>query len=436
MSSRTRLEVLGTVRVSGRDPTAGTTVPTHERALGLLTYLALAEPPGFHRRDKLLAVFWPELDTTRARHALRQTVHLLRRWLGPVIARRGDRELGIDWAAFECDGGEFRDACRAGESDRAVRLYGGDLLDGFGIANAPEFERWLEDARAELRRQAVGAGLAAARGHAARGEAGETKRLASWVARLAPLDEEVARSAMGLLESAGDRAGAIDVYRRLEASLEAELEVEPSPETRALVDELRRSDPPPPRAEPRTERLPSSDAPSPSVGPDRRRSTTAIGALALAGGLIAILAFAPRLSGRGGASASVPPPGRVLWVDDNPENNEAVIGVLRARGVAVTTVRTTAEALVQLEADSFHAVITDIGRYEGGDYVPEAGMDLLRRVRALRPRLPAMVCTSARSADAHRAEAVSIGAREVFDDCAAVVAAVAGILVEPAAERD
>ena len=33
----------------------------------LLTYLAVATPRGFHRRDTLLALLWPELDREHAR---------------------------------------------------------------------------------------------------------------------------------------------------------------------------------------------------------------------------------------------------------------------------------------------------------------------------------------------------------------------------------
>ncbi|MEZ4455302.1 MAG: BTAD domain-containing putative transcriptional regulator [Gemmatimonadales bacterium] len=425
MSSRTRLEVLGTVRVAGADPTAGTTVATHERALGLLTYLALAEPPGFHRRDKLLALFWPDLDNDRARHALRQTLHQLRRSLGPIIERRGDRELGIDWAVLECDGRAFREAVGSGDHGRAVDLYAGDLLDGFGIGNAPEFERWLEDTRTELRRQAVEAGIADARANAASGDAVAAGRLVGWVSRLAPYDETAARSAMTLLDQAGDRAAALEIYRRLEARLRQELEVEPSPETVALVESLKRPRPVPASIAGRIEPAARSTAVV-VADPEPRRAAGFAGVALLAAVLVTIVAVAPRIAGNRNPSGN--PPGRVLWVDDNPENNDVVISALRTRGVTVATAITTAEAIRLVGADRYDAVITDIGRYEEGEYVPGAGMDLLRRLRDLQPEVPALVCTSARSADAHRGEALSLGAREVFDDCAAVVAAVAGLL--------
>jgi hypothetical protein len=33
------------------------------KGAALLTYLAIATPRGFHRRDTLLALLWPELDS-------------------------------------------------------------------------------------------------------------------------------------------------------------------------------------------------------------------------------------------------------------------------------------------------------------------------------------------------------------------------------------
>jgi DNA-binding SARP family transcriptional activator len=320
------MDVLGTVRVSGADPTAGTVVPRHDRALALLTYLALAEPVGFHRRDKLIGIFWPELDTDRARHALRQTLHFLRRSLGPVIDRRGDREIGIDWERFECDASGFRAACRNGDGRRAVGLYRGELLDGFGIANAPEFERWLEEVRGQLRRQAVEVGLGLARGCAA-GDPGEARRLADWVARLAPYDEAAARAAMAVLDACGDRAAALEIYRRLELQLQRELDVEPSEATRSLADALRgRRASPVAREEPEPAPAPPRAEPVRPAAP-RRWVWVSFGAVAMAA-VVLVLAFVSR----GGGAASVVSPARVLWVDDNPEGNTAVVSLLRAAG--------------------------------------------------------------------------------------------------------
>ena len=51
------------------------------KRLALLAYLAAARPFGPHRRDVLTGLFWPELDDTRARAALRQALHGVRKTL-------------------------------------------------------------------------------------------------------------------------------------------------------------------------------------------------------------------------------------------------------------------------------------------------------------------------------------------------------------------
>src|SRR3989449_6648564 len=62
------------------------------RRFALLASLAAATPPGFHRRDSLLALFWPELDQEHARTALRQALRVLRAALGAgAVVSRGDR---------------------------------------------------------------------------------------------------------------------------------------------------------------------------------------------------------------------------------------------------------------------------------------------------------------------------------------------------------
>lgn len=57
-STMLRLTTLGTIRLE-RD---GEAVPVPQpKRVALLAYLALARPRGLHRRDTLLAMFWPEL---------------------------------------------------------------------------------------------------------------------------------------------------------------------------------------------------------------------------------------------------------------------------------------------------------------------------------------------------------------------------------------
>ena len=68
-----------------------TAVLRQPKRLALLLYLTLASPRGLQRRDRLLALFWPEQEESRARNALSQALHVLRRGLGEeVLVRRGE----------------------------------------------------------------------------------------------------------------------------------------------------------------------------------------------------------------------------------------------------------------------------------------------------------------------------------------------------------
>jgi len=125
------------------------------RRLALLAYLAAATPLGFHRRDSLLALFWPELDQEHARAALRQALHVVRDALGAgAVTSRGDEEIGLDYDQVSCDVVAFERAVDREQFREALDLYRGDLLEGFFISDAPEFERWLETERTRLREAA------------------------------------------------------------------------------------------------------------------------------------------------------------------------------------------------------------------------------------------------------------------------------------------
>jgi len=64
---------------------------------GLLAYRLGCHPGAFHRRDSLLALFWPELDQTHGRNALSQALSFLRRNLDDgVLVTRGVGEVGVD----------------------------------------------------------------------------------------------------------------------------------------------------------------------------------------------------------------------------------------------------------------------------------------------------------------------------------------------------
>lgn len=73
--------------------------------------------------------------------------------------------------------------------------------------------------------------------------------------------------------------------------------------------------------------------------------------------------------------------GRVLWIDDQPGNNELEIEALRDRGVEVDLATSNAEALDSVATDParYDLVLSDIDR---GDEGAKAGLELPPRLRA------------------------------------------------------
>ena len=146
------LRTLGALELVGPEPSAVDALISQPKRLALLIYIAAATPTGFHRRDTLLGLFWPELDQTHARGALRNALSFLRRQLGEAaIVTRGD-EVALDRPAFWCDVTAFLACVESGAAEEALALYRGDLLEGFHVPDAPGFESWLDGERIARRR--------------------------------------------------------------------------------------------------------------------------------------------------------------------------------------------------------------------------------------------------------------------------------------------
>lgn len=68
---------------------------------------------------------------------------------------------------------------------------------------------------------------------------------------------------------------------------------------------------------------------------------------------------------------------RVLWVDDNPANNELERRLLRVYGIIFDNVVSTEEAIAQLKNGTYDLVITDLGRRHSSDQSGTAGRALI-----------------------------------------------------------
>jgi DNA-binding SARP family transcriptional activator/tetratricopeptide (TPR) repeat protein len=210
------------------------TLPRSRRVRSLLAWLAVH--PGPHPRARLAAIFWADVPDANARASLRSAVWALRSALGDagefLCADRETVELG--GVGLWVDVLEFDRLTAQGEPADAVALCRGDLL-------AHDDDEWVLRERDE-RAQGLADALGWLAQHAER--AGDNALAVSWARRraaLRPLDEAAGRELIRLLAASGDTSGAVVTYAKLSNTLRAELDVEPSDQTRALVQALRPS---------------------------------------------------------------------------------------------------------------------------------------------------------------------------------------------------
>jgi DNA-binding SARP family transcriptional activator/TolB-like protein/Flp pilus assembly protein TadD len=236
-----RLRVLGGAALE-RDGVPLDTVGAQRKSLALLTLLAVARGQGISR-DRVAAYLWAESDTERARGALKQALHVVRRQLGSADAIQGTAELRLNPAYIESDVDAFLGALDDGRLEAAAGLYGGPFLDGFHLPRTPEFEHWVSAQREELARRHASALERLAAGAEARGDPGAA---IPWLRRLQATDPFSARSTLRLmhaLDAAGERVAALRCAQVHESLLREELGQPPDPEVAALADDLREKQP-------------------------------------------------------------------------------------------------------------------------------------------------------------------------------------------------
>jgi DNA-binding SARP family transcriptional activator/predicted ATPase len=248
--SRLKLFFLGTPRLEldGEPVELG-----RRKAVALLAYLAVTAKT--YTREALAALFWPDLDPPRAFSNLRRVVWELNQDLGAgwlevdreTLACPPSRDLWIDVEAFRARLTEARAGGIPGGSPdllkEAVDLYQGEFLAGFGLPDSPGFDEWQYFQGAELRREFAKALEKIATEYGQRGEyENAVSHARRWLA-LDPLHEPALRLLMQIYARAGDRSAAIRQYQEGAQILEAELGVQPDPETAALYEQIRSGSP-------------------------------------------------------------------------------------------------------------------------------------------------------------------------------------------------
>ena len=227
-----------TVRLLGRPAVLleeGWVEPPPGRASALLYYLAFHG--GWVGRSDLVYLFWPDAPETEARGHLRT---LLFRLAAKPYARGLEREWArVRWSVT-ADVQAFRHALEARRWREAWELGRHELLSGFTVARAQEFEAWLEAERSELRVAARRAGLLAVDAQESEGDLVGASVVAAALHRDDPLDEAATRRHLVALARAGERSAALAAFEAFRRLLADEVGSEPEDETVRLVEAIRK----------------------------------------------------------------------------------------------------------------------------------------------------------------------------------------------------
>ncbi len=237
-----RLSLLGRFELTG--PQGVVDLPSRKLA-GLLAYLGCTVPRP-QPRERLSALLWGSYFDAQAKQNLRQALYRLRKVLGQD-ALEGDGEVvSLNAAVIRCDVGRFEALVREGSRDAlnaAADLYRGRLIDDIAISEEG-WNEWLAGERERLFELAIGAMVGLGGQELAAGRAEHALKAGQRAIALNNLREDAHRLIVQALAGAGRKAEALRHYEDLVALLKRELSTEPDAATRALVAELRSTQPP------------------------------------------------------------------------------------------------------------------------------------------------------------------------------------------------
>ena len=228
---------LGPVEVStdGGPPPAELLWRKH---LALLVYLARS-PRLARSREHLTGLLWGDRPEPAARHSLREALRVLRRCAGETGMDADTEQVRLADGTVMLDVDLLEEHAAAGRWEEAAQLVSGDFLEGFSVADAPEFEDWLAAERLHWRSRSVEALAQCSTAAARRGQLDRAAECGRRALRLDAASGAAVRRTMTALALAGDRAGALQLFDAFAEHLAREVGTAPDGETRALAERVR-----------------------------------------------------------------------------------------------------------------------------------------------------------------------------------------------------
>lgn len=245
------VSLLGASRVTSNNEQVWSDLgPAGRRLAGFL----FTFPDRPHRRERLIDLFWPELDTGRGRRAMNSAVWRLRKLLasspeykeghslrtvGPETILERTAWLDVDtWALLQAaqttlNGPEAHlEPTRINEILAVLYRYEGPFLDG-------EDAEWILEERERLHSLFIRSAMIIVRHLGLGSYYHEAIQLARHALRFDPYREELVRHLLTLLALDERRIDAIRYYDHWIGLIRRELDISPLPATRAIIQEIR-----------------------------------------------------------------------------------------------------------------------------------------------------------------------------------------------------
>ena len=237
-----RLFLLGRFRLENED---GRDIsPNSAKARALLGYVALS-PNGVADRGTVAGLLWSEGRDAKA--SLRQCIKELTALFGEeglnILAVDRFR-LTLDLERVWIDALTVDQLVQFGRADNIAQLtaaYGGDLLADVSVRDAA-FDEWLQIERSRRRKEVLDALESELRHLSETARPQNLKAVADALLAIEPTHEEAHRCLMRFYANRGDLPAAIRQYQHCSNALAQELDMAPSAETDALLQDLRRAE--------------------------------------------------------------------------------------------------------------------------------------------------------------------------------------------------
>ncbi|PWH15910.1 MAG: hypothetical protein DDG60_04810 [Anaerolineae bacterium] len=227
-------------------------VTDRRKALALLIYLAVNGMD--YTREALATLLWPDQDTHHVLAYLRRTLWEINQTFGPGWIRAERDLVGLSPDAREAiwiDVNHFRLLISQSRPrndqpetifllEEAISLYQDDFLSGFYLKDASLYEEWMTSQAETLRHDYLFALETLARNYAKRGDLPKAIEKAAQWAKRDPLNETAHSFLMGLYAQNGQMSDALRQYQEYARVLALEMQMDPSPEMRAMLETIKK----------------------------------------------------------------------------------------------------------------------------------------------------------------------------------------------------